>query len=395
MKHEAINFGKLEVWPFLIGRNQTLDYRPILVPDFLKDNSTIIQSTVKLDHHSSLMRSLQVCDDKLGSMIFSYRSITANRNDEILLDASSRQIYRIEGFVFRGIQLSQEEIDEILSNENLFSWAKLEIDKAFEDFWSQTEPSQACLSGSIPSNISFSKPKFSVTPIVPIEMKMEGGMEKSNPVSALAKKQLMAALVLVSIIVLWFSTDKDIKLVGAETIKIDDQDLDYVSEAFFTGESSGGTTQDFKSSRIITLNTCVETKCPYALVIFPASKKDNQSLAPLNISDTAKLIHAQFIKSENLKTHIDKSKIISMSYQDVESNRNTFKDMNILYAVVHKFDLAKSSQESRWRLEFHDIRSKRVFSEDSEITPSMNPEEVIHSLKSTSKEMVSRLQIEL
>ena len=395
MKQEASKFSQLEVWPFLISRNQTLDYRPILVPDFLKENSTIIQRAAKLDHHSNSMRSIEVCDDKYGSLIFSYRSITAERNDEVLLDASSRQIYRIEGFVFRGNQLDQEEIDEILGNDKLFSQAKLEIDKAFENFWNQKAPNMARLSESIRSDIGCSKTEPVVAPVVPIEIITKAGFGESDQVSALSKTRLVAALVLVSIIMLWFSVDNKIKLIGAENVKIDDQDLDYVSETFFGKAGSGGISQDFKSSRIITLNTCAEKKCPYALVIFPASKKDNQSLAPLNISDTAKLIHAQLIQTDNLKNYLDKSEPINLGYQDVESNRNAFKDMNILYAVVHKFDQAKSGQEGKWRLEFHDIRNKKIFKVDAETTPIDNLNEVKQSLKSTSNAMASRLQIDI
>jgi len=395
MKQEVSNLNRSEVWPFLIGRNQTLDYRPILVPDFLKENSTVIQRTAKLDHHSNSMRSLQVCDEKLGSLIFRYRSITAKRNDEVLLDASSRQIYRIEGFVFRGNHLDQNEIDEILCNDRLFSQAQLEVDKAFENFWNQTAPDKAALSEPIPSDICFSKPAPVVTPVVPIEIEMKGGIEESDQVSGITKNQLVAALVLVSILMLWFSVDNEIKLRGAENLKIDDQDLDYVSKTFFDKEGSDGISQDFKSSWVVTLNTCAETKCSYALVIFPASKKDNQSMAPLNISNTAKLIHAQLIQSENLKNYIDKSEPINVSHQDAESTRNTFKGMNILYAVIHKFDQSKSGQEGKWRLEFHDIRNKKIFSEDSETTPIGNLDEVKQSLKSTSSEMASRLHIDI
>jgi hypothetical protein len=96
-----------------------------------------------------------------------------------------------------------------------------------------------------------------------------------------------------------------------------------------------------------------------------------------------------------LKNYLDKSEPINVSYQDVESNRNTFKDMNILYAVVHKFDQSKSGQEGKWRLEFHDIRNKETFNLDSETTSTGNLDEVKQSLKSTSVEMASRLQIDI
>ena len=395
MKQETSNSIRLELWPFLIGRNQTLDYRPILVPDFLEENSTVIQHAAKLDHHSNSVKSNQICNTEYGSLIFCYRSITAKRNDEVLLDASSRQIYRIEGFVFRKNHLDQEEIDEILCNNRLFSQAQLEIDKAFENFWSQTEPDKADLSEPISSAISFSKPAPCFTPAVPIEIETKTGIEDSDQVSAVTKNRFVAALVLVSIMMLWLSVDNEIKLIGAETVKIDDRDLDYVAETFFDKAGSDGISQDFKSSRIITLNTCAEKKCPDALIIFPASKKDNQPLAPLNISDTVKLIHAQLIQSESLKNYLDKSEPINVSYQDVESNRNTFKDMNILYAVVHKFDQSKSGQEGKWRLEFHDIRNKETFNLDSETTSTGNLDEVKQSLKSTSVEMASRLQIDI
>jgi len=394
MKQEATKLSSVAVWPFLIGRNQTLDYRPILVPDFLKENSAVIQRAVKLDHHSNSKRSLRVCDDKHGSLIFNYRSIPARRNDEVLLDPSSRQIYRIEGFVFRGDHLNQEEIDGILSNDKLFSKAQLELDKAFKNFWKQTEPDKASLSEPIPSDTTCSRTEPAFAPVISPETKMNGGIDGSNWVSAVTKNRLVAALVLVSIMMLWPSFDNKINLVGAQTEQIDDQDLDYVSETFFDKAGSDGISQDFKSSWIVTLNTCAETKCPYTLVIFPVSKKDNQSLAPANIPDTAKLIHAQLIQAEKLKNYIAKSGPISVNYRDVESNRNTFKGMNILYAVIHKFDQSKSEQEGKWRLEFHDIRNKKIFNIDSATTPSGKLDEVKQSLTLASTELASRLQID-
>lgn len=397
---------KLMVWPFLIGRNQTLDYRPILVPDFLKENSAIIQRAAKLNHHSSSIKLLEVYDGKLGTLVFIYHSIKAMRDGEVLLDGYSREIFRIEGFVFKKNHLDQEEIDEILDNDKLFSAAKLEIDKAFDSFWKQTTPDKASLSEPIPSDIRVTELDPVGPPKLPVIDTNNGGNNDSNrfrlPIDrfrSLIINRLVIVfnfipimVVLVSIMVLWFMVDSKIKLVGAETVTIDDQDLNYAFETFFEKEESDEISQTLKSSWIISLNPCAEIQCRYAMIVFPFNLNSTQSLKPINISNTAEVIHDQLVISENLKNCIANSEDVEMSYHGVESSRNIFKDMNILYAVVHKFDQEESGLKGKWRLEIHDIRGKKKFGEDSETIALGEVDIVRQSLISASTKLASRLQ---
>ncbi len=133
----------IKVWPFLISRNQSLDYRTIVAPDFIIDakNTNLLIQVADGDlteENEALFR--QVKSPKLGYLTVVFRVIKAKKKDieqepqnEVLKDPFGREIYFYEGIVIKG-KLNFSEVGEKIKNSHL-EQAHDYLKKHYKDFW--------------------------------------------------------------------------------------------------------------------------------------------------------------------------------------------------------------------------------------------------------------------
>ena len=136
-----------KAWRFLVSRNQYLDYRTVVAPDFICKSS--VSSILAREANGDITEKYslsyhEIRNPEVGDLTLAFRVIEATAQDTgipgngVLKDSFGREIYLIEGIVFR----------EIIHDYDLVTWQKLEeIHKVlvndYREFWEDTVYSQA------------------------------------------------------------------------------------------------------------------------------------------------------------------------------------------------------------------------------------------------------------
>lgn len=138
--------SEVQAWRFLVSRNQFLDYRTVVAPDFMcqVNIASLLAKTAEGDPISEDQAYYrEIYGSKSGDLTIIYRVCEAQAreiNDDfegILKDSFGREIYFIEGIVLKGIQTSVA-----ITLENLeFNHQQLVND--YRDFWEWVSPQPA------------------------------------------------------------------------------------------------------------------------------------------------------------------------------------------------------------------------------------------------------------
>jgi hypothetical protein len=130
----------IPAWTFLISRNQSIDYKTVVAPDFIsqaKIRSLLLKVTDEDLTESENTNIREVYNSEVGNFTVFFRSIKARSKDigekgnEVLKDSFGREIYRIEGLVF---QKRQRELSSIIGKIHL-TQAHEELQEKYREFW--------------------------------------------------------------------------------------------------------------------------------------------------------------------------------------------------------------------------------------------------------------------
>lgn len=103
--------SEFEAWPFIVARNATLDWRPILAPPFLVDAQAdyLLVTETSAPGEDANQPNLAVIESaKVGTITLAFRSIPATSAllgrtpVEPLADRFGRPLHVVEGIVIRG-----------------------------------------------------------------------------------------------------------------------------------------------------------------------------------------------------------------------------------------------------------------------------------------------------
>jgi hypothetical protein len=131
----------LEAWPFLIGRNKTLDYQPVISPHFLSENRLsflLAQAASGVESGPDSATYREIHGTKVGDLSLIFRVIQPKAGDyslggdEILVDEGSRPIRLIEGIVILG-RLNRTT-DFFITRSDLQTAHEL-VKTAYHEFW--------------------------------------------------------------------------------------------------------------------------------------------------------------------------------------------------------------------------------------------------------------------
>jgi len=138
--------SEIQAWRFLVSRNQFLDYRTVVAPDFMcqVNIASLLAKTAEGDPiGEDLVYYREIHGSKSGDLTIIYRVREAQARDinddaeGILKDSFGREIYFIEGIVLKGIQTSLAITLESLE----FNHQQLVDD--YRDFWEWVSPQPA------------------------------------------------------------------------------------------------------------------------------------------------------------------------------------------------------------------------------------------------------------
>lgn len=115
-----------QAWGFLVSRNQYLDYRTVVAPNFVCQAaaSSILAKATEGDlTEQGFAVYREIHNSKVGDITLVFRVIEATAEDTgiegngVLKDSFGREIYLIEGIVLTGITpdvvVNQETIEEV------------------------------------------------------------------------------------------------------------------------------------------------------------------------------------------------------------------------------------------------------------------------------------------
>lgn len=126
----------LKIWPFLFTRNQWLDYRGVLCPDFILDanRSGIFREVLPQDlgdtELEELTRVAHKTDRTLGELTFVYRTDVARIDGHAETDPQGRPIRRYFGAVVKG-SVSERGVDP----DRVMRSVVREAEETFARFW--------------------------------------------------------------------------------------------------------------------------------------------------------------------------------------------------------------------------------------------------------------------
>lgn len=138
--------SEIQAWSFLVSRNQFLDYRTIVAPDFMCQ-ANIASLLAKAAEGNPVANNLayyrEIYGSKSGDLTIIYQVHEAQAKDikddteGILKDSFGREIYLIEGIVLKGVKLFLEITTEILDSNHQ------KLLGNFRDFWEWVSPQRA------------------------------------------------------------------------------------------------------------------------------------------------------------------------------------------------------------------------------------------------------------
>lgn len=130
----------IKAWTFLISRNQSIDYKTVVAPDFISEakiRSLLAKATEEDFTESGRITIREIKGSEVGNLTIVFRSVKARNNDigepgnEVLKDPFGREIYCVEGLVFRK---NWYEIQHKIGESHL-DQAHKDLQEKYCEFW--------------------------------------------------------------------------------------------------------------------------------------------------------------------------------------------------------------------------------------------------------------------
>lgn len=128
-------------WPFLVSRTKYLDYQPVVIPPFFKEQEAFLLAEAAWGEktHPDYVLYREIRGFRAGQMSLLFRiveadtSIIGQQRGAVLRDEVGRPIFLIEGFVL------QSFMHDIAVTEYDFSMAHEQMRQAYYNFWHTSE----------------------------------------------------------------------------------------------------------------------------------------------------------------------------------------------------------------------------------------------------------------
>ncbi|RCJ42186.1 hypothetical protein A6770_08215 [Nostoc minutum NIES-26] len=155
----------IQAWGFLVSRNQYLDYRTVVAPNFMcqSGTSSVLAKAAGGDltqKGSAVYRKIE--HPKLGHLTLVFRVIEATVKDTgiagngVLKDSFGREIRLIEGIVLKEIMPDIVVTEDIIVTEGNLEEIHKQLVEYYREFWDYSTPKPAIPSEpfNLPENSS-------------------------------------------------------------------------------------------------------------------------------------------------------------------------------------------------------------------------------------------------
>ncbi|MEG4574916.1 hypothetical protein QUA56_19830 [Microcoleus sp. N3A4] len=141
--------SEIQSWRFLVSRNQFIDYRTVVAPDFMcqANIASLLAKAAEGDRtNDDTIYYREIHGSKVCDLTIIYRVIEAQARDinaeidGVLKDSFGREIYLIEGIVLKGIKLSISITFETLELNHQ------QLINDYRNFWEWVSPQPSILS---------------------------------------------------------------------------------------------------------------------------------------------------------------------------------------------------------------------------------------------------------
>jgi WD40 repeat protein len=141
--------NEIQAWRFLVSRNQFLDYRTVVAPDFMcqANIASLLAKAAEGDlTNDDSVYYREIHGSKVGDLTIIYRVVEAQARDVhpeldgALKDSFGRDIYFIEGIVIKGVKSSMP-----ITSENL-GLNHRQLINDYRNFWEWVSPQPAIAS---------------------------------------------------------------------------------------------------------------------------------------------------------------------------------------------------------------------------------------------------------
>lgn len=132
----------MQKWPFMLTANRWLDYRIVLLPEFIK-NAAQLDALVSVANRCSEDEGpsdgfKRMDSPELGRLIVWYEKLVAKIDGKDLLDHVGRPIFRVQGIIFRNYS-NESDVAHLIDPE-LAQRMRTKADVAFADFGKSRSP---------------------------------------------------------------------------------------------------------------------------------------------------------------------------------------------------------------------------------------------------------------
>jgi hypothetical protein len=142
---------RIKVWPFLVGKNRHLGYRPVVIPTILYAANVPGQLDRFRSNQSSEEPKCEVVDiEKVGSVTAIYRvtHMTSKVNGEIYVDLQNRPIIWSEGLLIRG------SYPDLQLPSDVFTLIHRQLEAYAEEFYSSEREGKPIISDGFEIELS-------------------------------------------------------------------------------------------------------------------------------------------------------------------------------------------------------------------------------------------------
>ena len=203
-------------WPFLISRNQHIDYRVIVAPDFLVQSGQsqlISRWTQNQDSHGIVINKTTHSTYGVLSIVFRQSPAKTKRN-ETFRDNVGRPILWIEGLVFNG------DIEEHLVPTKILDEIRQKLEATYQEFWDNGERFNTVTSATIEISLPFSNTIEPVNLVTNKGFEWRSTTEKKQKNLLIAERKMVNQILIIGIIMSLLSLPLLFVTIGFITLPI-------------------------------------------------------------------------------------------------------------------------------------------------------------------------------
>lgn len=373
-------------WPFLISRNQTLDYRVVVAPRFMSKNTCVLQQHTCMELEKNIFHVTVLNDPDAGNLTFIYRIIEAAGDTGKLYDEYYRPILCIEGVVLTGSK------PDLVPNANLFDAIHVELQQCFQNFFQLTTPTQPEYSQylSVESDIGAGLPGPGPTKTIP---PCSTSRKINLPVAATFFSIFVVAIL---IVIGYYLDSSNIHINADESSVVTDNSVANINKVLSENFKRIDLQKALARSVYIQFDLCDKKICRKRILILPTvSEGENIRKAFLN-QKIAEFVSLEILRSDGMKTIDQKFQVYyspTINKEGIEDIGSLLRRNGMQYIVFSSLRSNGDDKTGDLKLHMHDLSNEKAYTEHTEIDDTKSIRVVLDAANLIARNMAGRIQV--